>query len=276
MRRIHHLSLIGRALPGIAAVCITIGWVPFAWAADGRIEINQSCATVTGCHPNDTPGFPVHMNSQNAASSFVLTSDLVVPDANTTGIFLPNGGTLDLNGFQIQGPTACTGKPAVCSGGGNGIGVFAGIGNTIKNGTIRGMGLSGIQMGGGRVENMLIQSNGGRGITAGGAEGLHVSKCRILQNGSDGIYTASGSPRGSLIVDNAIFANTAEGIEGTGITVRGNMIDSNGSYGLKANVGSQQAAYGQNGFYDNNGAGTNAQVIGGQSLGGNWCGDAAC
>jgi hypothetical protein len=148
---------------------------------DGRIEINQSCATVTGCHPNDTPGFPVSMNFPSAASSYVLTSDLVVPDANTTGVVLPNGSTLDLNGFQIQGPTACSGKPAACSGGGTGIGVFAGIGNTIKNGTIRGMGLSGIQMSGGRVENMLIQGNGGRGITSGGSAGRprwRRSRCR--------------------------------------------------------------------------------------------------
>lgn len=247
-----------------------------AYAGDGVVEINQACATQTGCIPNDSPGFPVQLNYQAAPTSYVLTGDLVVPDANTTAIFLPNFATLDFNGFQIEGPTSCTGKPAVCSGAGTGIGVFAGIGNTIKNGTIRGMGGSGIQMSGGRVENMLIQGNGGRGIAAGGSEGLHVASCRILRNGSDGIFTASGSPRGSIITSNSIFANAGEGIEGTGIAVLGNMIDSNGSYGLKANVGSQQAAYGQNGFYENNGGNANDQVIGGQSLGANWCGDAGC
>ena len=46
-----------------------------ASAADGVIEINQACATITGCSPSDKPGFPVTITS----GSYILTSDLVVP-----------------------------------------------------------------------------------------------------------------------------------------------------------------------------------------------------
>lgn len=183
-----------------------------AHAGDGVVEINQTCAVVTGCNVNDNEGFPVSFNYQNAPSSFVLTSDLVVADVAT--------GT--------------------------------------------------------RIENMSIESNGGNGISAYGAEALHVSQSRIVRNGADGIATAAGQPRGSLITNNAIVANAGEGIEGTGFMAIGNMIEGNGGYALKANAGSLVAPYGQNGFYDNNGGSANVQVIGGQSLGGNYCGDTSC
>src|SRR5690606_10202060 len=54
-------------------------------AADGVIEINQTCAKQTGCFDNDTANFPVTIDGK-AGKSYRLTSDLVVPDENTTAI----------------------------------------------------------------------------------------------------------------------------------------------------------------------------------------------
>jgi len=244
-----------------------------AFAAGGDVEISQTCAVTTGCGFNDSPGFPVQFS--NPPSSFVLTSDLVVPNTTTTAISLPSGSTLDLHGFQIRGPVSCTGKPAVCDSSGSGVGVYLN-GGSIQNGTIRGMGGAGIYTSGTHVENVTIESNGGNGISAYGAEGMIVSHSRILRNGAIGITTNAGQPRGSLVTNCTIYANTGIGIDGPGTMVLGNMIDSNGGYGLHALVGQGIAPYGQNGFYNNNGGSANPQLLGGQSLGGNYCGDASC
>lgn len=265
------IAVVGALL--LPFFCLAIA--PAALAGDGRIEINQTCATVTGCDPNDSPGFPASLNFQGASLSYVLTSDLVVPDANTSAISLPSGATLDLNGFEIRGPVICTGKPAVCDGAGTGVGVSMGRG-TLRNGTIRGMGgagISGVNM---RIENVSIESNGGSGIAAFGSEALHVSNSRIVQNGGDGITTAAGSPRGSLVVHTSIFGNTGDGLEGSGLLLLGSMVDANGGYAVRSNAGLANLTYGQSAFYNNNGGSANDQVLGGRSLGGNWCGDAAC
>ena len=246
-----------------------------AFAGDGRVEINQTCATVTGCHPNDSPGFPVSMNFGGAALSYVLTSDLAVSSPNTGAISLPTGATLDLNGFTIQGPVSCTGKPATCDGSGTGSGVSLSRG-LVRNGTIRGMGHSGISGVSMRVENVSIESNGQLGIAAFGSEALHVVNCRVVQNGGDGITTNAGQPRGSLVVNTAIFGNTGDGLEGAGLLLLGSMVDSNGGYAVNSNAGQANLTYKDSAFYNNNGGSANAQVLGGRSLGGNWCGDASC
>lgn len=44
-----------------------------AFAVDGVLEINQTCAVQTGCFSGDTPGFPVTIN---ATGSYRLTSNL--------------------------------------------------------------------------------------------------------------------------------------------------------------------------------------------------------
>ena len=53
-----------------------------ALATDGVLEINQACV-VTGCVGSDPGGFPVEIHTPG---SYRLTSNLVVPDANTTAI----------------------------------------------------------------------------------------------------------------------------------------------------------------------------------------------
>ena len=98
--------------------------------------------------PSDTPGFPVTLDT---AGSYVLTSNLVVPDANTTAIITAgislsaNFLSIDLNRFQIVGPAVCGGPDTTCNISGSGNGVDIGLGSytlAIRNGHIVGMGFS--------------------------------------------------------------------------------------------------------------------------------------
>ncbi len=91
--------------------CAWLGVACVARAGDGRLEINQACVAA-GCFAGDTPGFPVETQ---AKQSYVLTSGLTVPDANTSAVVLNSNSALDLNGFTIQGVTTCSASPTVCS-----------------------------------------------------------------------------------------------------------------------------------------------------------------
>jgi hypothetical protein len=247
------------------------GFVAVAHAGEGRIEINQTCA-VAGCGSGDSAGFPVSFSS---GGSFVLTSDLVPPDANTTGVVIPAGSTLDLNGFTIRGPADCTGAPATCVGTGSGSGVSAGVGSTVRNGTITGMGATGISAQQPvRVIDVDVIGNGGVGINASSSQGTLIRGCRVMRNGGDGIDLGAGSPKGSLVENSVIYGNTGIGVDARGVLLLGNIIDSNGGVAINANVGNGEAAYGHNSIRSNNGGG--AQVSGGQSIGDNICVNSAC
>jgi hypothetical protein len=73
---------------------------PPVWAVDGVTEINQTTITASG-------GFPYSIST---SGSYRLTSNVTVPDVNTTAIVITAPGvTLDLNGFAILGPVTCSG-----------------------------------------------------------------------------------------------------------------------------------------------------------------------
>jgi len=64
-------------LAGLTAVAVP------AYAVDGVVLINQSVALSGNVTPGDTPGFPVTIS---APGSYRLSSNLIVPDGNTTAI----------------------------------------------------------------------------------------------------------------------------------------------------------------------------------------------
>ena len=100
-----------------------------------------------GVTPGDAPGFPVSINQPG---SYVLSSGLTVPDANTTAIEInADHVTVDLNGFAILGPTDCSGGTNPCANAGVGSGIHAPavrFNITVRNGTIQGMGFNGVQL----------------------------------------------------------------------------------------------------------------------------------
>ena len=94
-------SILRNALSTIACLALIQGT---ANAVDGVLLINQSNAIAGNVTPGDTPGFPV---SINLPGIYKLSSNLVVPNENTTAIQINvHNVTIDLNGFLLDGGSA--------------------------------------------------------------------------------------------------------------------------------------------------------------------------
>ncbi len=259
-----------------------------AVSGDGVLEINHSCALNAGCFPGDDPGYPVTITG-TAGRSYQLTSDLNISNGDTTVIeVLADGLTIDLGGFRISCNTfvpPSTIEPCGVSGPGAGSGIDALValvpeGLTIRNGSIVGMGRSGIRMGAGTVDQVrvsrsgsvgirinsgtvrgcLVDDNGGAGIV-GSAHAL-ISRNVVRGNASIGIDVS----RGALVERNIVTGNAEVGIRafGGGELIRDNTVTDNGSGITMEASGS---AYGGN-VVNGNAAG---QISGGNNIGGNFC-----
>ena len=225
-----------------------------ATASDGVLEINQSCATVTGCFAGDSAGLPVTITTPG---SYRLTSPLAVPDENTHGILVDaDDVAIDLNGFAIQGPVVCTGNPLVCSvATGSGSGVSASFSErvSVRNGSVNGMGFVGIRLGlHGEVVGVRAASNRAVGIVASSGSlvsgnstssngvGISAGTSSVvsgnvaLTNRTDGIISSDGT----LITGNSAFGNGEDGLNvGGGSLVSGNVAYLNGGHGISVLVG---------------------------------------
>jgi hypothetical protein len=211
-----------------------------AAAVDGVIELNQTCALQTGCHPQDTPGFPVTIP---VGSSYRLTSDLAIGDGNANAVeaiepggaplIVPSNGTihLDLNGFSIRCYTALLGR---CGSGSFGTGVdFGSIrGASVVNGTVRDMGGHGVSLGdGGRAQRLSVIANGAFGVRC--VRSCHVSES-LIQGNDWGIAVGTHA----TVIDNLVSDNRDRGIDASfGSTVARNSVHDNGSYGIISNSG---------------------------------------
>jgi hypothetical protein len=215
--------------------------------------INQKLATAGGVTSSDTPGFPVTID---AAGSYILVGNLTVPDENTTAIEVKaDDVTINLNGFAITGPVACTGIPPQCNASGSGNGIFSQNKNiTVSNGTIRGMGQDGINLSrSSHIENVQAISNSNNGIFSGDSSILINNVA--LHNGNRGIAFAPGGTvtgnvanknniginggSSSVVTGNTANNNGSDGIVvGDGVTVTNNIARSNGKRGIVAGVGS--------------------------------------
>ena len=69
-----------------------------AQAAEGLLEINQTCSVQTGCFPGDAPGFPVTISS---AGGYLLTSELDAPTDGPAIDIQASAVDLDLNGQHV-------------------------------------------------------------------------------------------------------------------------------------------------------------------------------
>jgi hypothetical protein len=225
MRRVSG-SLLAELVPALVLVCSSTG---LALASEGVIEINHARALAGGVTPGDAPGYPVTVST---AGSYRLTSDLVMPDAGTSGIELTADHVqLDLAGFAIVGPVQCTSGSCSSSGAGMGIqGVFA-AGQAaddvvLRNGTLRGAGRFGAALGAScRVERMTFSGNGDAGLVL-GLLGW-VSESRAENNDSDGFRLNSSSR-----IENCIAMLNG----GYGITVFGSSVRVEGCT-VSANLG---------------------------------------
>lgn len=127
------------------------------------------------------------------SGSYVLTGNIVAPAGHTShGIVIAGGVedvTLDLNGFSVIGVA------------GSAVGIRS-FGNftTVRNGTVRGWGFSGVDLsgdGGHLVDNVRAINNGSNGIIAiGGSatlvEGGSITRCFASNNVNSGIVVGHG------------------------------------------------------------------------------------
>jgi hypothetical protein len=206
------------------------------YAVDGVTLIEPGRVGRGGITPGDAPGFPITISQPG---SYRLAGNLTVSDMFTTAIEITaDNVTLDLNGFSIIGPNACTPNPTLCThSSGGGVGIHAGsfsVGTTapngvrVINGTVRGMGFHGVRlMGDGTtVERVYTHSNGGPGIVVG--DGSVIDSFAVL-NGGSGII-------GTIVRGNISKNNQSTGIflRGPGGVATGNSARSNGSFGIDA------------------------------------------
>lgn len=208
-----------------------------AFAAEGVLEINQTCAVETGCFPGDAAGYPVEITS---SGSYRLTSDLTGIAANIDGILLSSARiTIDLNGFSLVGF-------ALGSGTGNGItgsgtnGSVAGFA-TIENGAIRGFRALGIALAGAtgvRLDRVTLDFNAGGGVHLG--DEAQVVGSRFSDNGGVDVLRAGVRAGDSaLIRDNVVNGSGGSGIVvGLASTASDNTASANGSVGILAGSGS--------------------------------------
>ena len=205
-----------------------------AFASDGVLEINQACALQTGCFEGDDPGFPVTIIKPG---SYRLTSslDLSAEGVNVSGVAVSAPAvTIDLRGFQIAGPTSCSGSgtsiscnPSSTVVGSAGVQfTIAATAGVVQNGIVRGMTNFGIlsQATGLRVRDVTAVHNGRDGITG------HVGSLVVNENGQDGVDVNTGS-----VVDGVTaIGNGSNGIRGQGTAsgVTRTSVRNNGMHGF--------------------------------------------
>ena len=156
----------------------------------------------------------------------------MIPNASTDGVRIASDDvSLDLAGFEIRGPTSCSGTPVVCSPTGSGRGVSGAsyAGARVRNGRVIGAGSDGISLGSAAaVEDVHATSNGRDGIIIVSHGLIQYSKAH--ENGGHGI-AGGGSVNMS---GNVVTLNVGSGIECFGACiVTGNTSPSNAAYGVQ-------------------------------------------
>ncbi len=171
--------------------------------------------------------------------SYYLTGDLTA--TGTAGITVnADDVTIDLMGYRLIGDGSAN----------IGINLTGRSNVTIRNGTVRGFGDSGIYQGPGtgrsiRVLDVRVLGNGGSGVFLFGSNHL-VARCVAGDNGGYGIYAGNSS----RLLDNTAYNNAgADGISGgPGSTLTGNTAYNNQQIGI---VGSTGASLTGNTIYYN-------------------------
>jgi hypothetical protein len=156
-----------------------------AFASDGVLEVNQTCALGTGRFPSDGPVFPVTISQ---SGSYVLTSNLDVtgqPSPENVTAIDANAGyvNIDLNGFSITGPGTA----------GSGMGIDA-ASSTIQGNSCHNNTKSGINGDNGNNGSSIV----GNAVNFNTADGIEVRFGSLLRgnairnNGGFGMNNTAG------------------------------------------------------------------------------------
>jgi hypothetical protein len=230
---------VGALEIAIGALSLVGALVGQAVAGEGVLEIDQTCATSSGCFSGDSAGFPVTLTE----GRYRLTSDLVVASENESAIRVSGSDVeIDLAGFTISGPVSCTGSSGATlactptTGTGNGIerSTTSIVGVSVRDGAIRGMGLRAISLGEYSVVSRLqASSNRSVGIVVGASS--IVRDCVLSRNGSSALISGDGS----LVLRTTSSLNGGVGLStGDGSNVRENAAHDNDGDGIQTGFGS--------------------------------------
>lgn len=168
-----------------------------ALASDGVREINQTCATQTGCFPGDDPGWPVTIDTPG---SYRLTSNLDVGVPGGAVHITSASTTLDLAGFAVR---FCIDPPpgfaCLLAGQDDGIEGADAVDVTVKNGAVQGFRGWGVDLNArGWVEGLVVRANSLGGIRV-GTNSL-VQNNRIGFNGGTGAMMSLGTGWGNNVL----------------------------------------------------------------------------
>ena len=219
-------------------------------AVDGTIEINQLRAIAGGITATDTPGFPITLD---APGQYRLTGN-IEQSSDAAAIFhvTSHDVRLDLNGFTVRGPNACSGTPVTsCTYSGAPPAIEAFVDRLdVRNGRIVGAAGRGIVTGNDlRVDDLEISESGSDGMNV--AERLVATSLRLRSNLGSGLVAFGGSiVRDSLAHANAgdgfslsgvlsgctATVNGSDGVSGSDVVVRDCVIDGNSSPGIITGV----------------------------------------
>lgn len=187
-----------------------------------RVVINQT----------NTPGDANSVFRISQPGSYYLGGNVSVPTGRRGIEIAASGVTVDLNGFEIVG----------AGGSLDGIGVDGTVQNAvaIRNGGIRQMGGSGINLPGAAtsgllIERVVVSDGGGAGILAGA--GVIVRQCSVARNQGDGMNVG---PNASIEDCNASFQQSGgDGIDtGEESVVARCVANANTGFGIRAGLGS--------------------------------------
>jgi len=232
-----------------------------ALAVDGVLEINQACASQTGCFAGDAAGFPVTISS---SGSYRLTSNLDYPSNTGSAIEIAAASDvdIDLNGNTLKGASTCTtgaggwvtscsnpfGWPAIGGSGSvrirvtngriigaSGPGIFLADASEVRDVQVSDCANAGIALGSRSIVSSVSSiGNAGAGISIQSSSGL-VRDSVVANNRLQGIFVGAGS----TVTGNTSFTNGSDGIAAlSGSTIQGNTARGNGSFGLNLNSGS--------------------------------------
>lgn len=197
----------------------------------------------------NTPGDAASVFKITQPGSYYLTGNVTVP-ASRVGIRIAASNvTIDLNGFCLIGDGAGSGGIAFADQAGQYHCT------TVKNGSVRAMGIYGVHLFSSQARGMLVQDvqathNGSDGIAVSG--GAVVRGCIASNNGGVGI--AHGGSQ-NCVIENCVASNNVQtGIEASGAAavVRGCTAALNGIHGIAAHNG---ATVSECGAFDNSAVG---------------------
>jgi hypothetical protein len=188
--------------------------------------------------PLTTPGDANSVFRISQPGSYYLTGNLL-GEANKCGIEIAASGvSIDLMGFTLEGVA------------GSFEGVNASVASSavsIKNGTIRGWGLEGVDLNatdGVRLRGLIVEGGGSRGVFV--SEEAIIIECIARGNAGNGFLTSNGA----LVKDCVAEGNTDSGFAiGNGSQVIGVTANNNGIHGVSIGLSGSvinSAAY-QNG-----------------------------